>query len=91
MNCFCLIFTLIWAALTDLNCLLSRYHSYFIPFSFLPHPEPQKQPFYLLSTFLWDKEYAFPEAAHCQGAESTFQKKKTKAWIWQLKFGGALE
>lgn len=51
MNCFCVIFTLISAALTDLNCHLSHYHSYFILFSFLPHPEPQKQPFYLLIYF----------------------------------------
>lgn len=31
-------------------------------------------------------EYAFPEPAHLQGAETTFKKKKTMAWIDSTDF-----
>lgn len=43
--------------------------------------EPQRQTFYLLPTFLWDKEYAFPEPARHQSAKTTFQTNQGLALI----------
>lgn len=70
-----------WPKLSShLNCLLSLFS--FLPFPSSPSQSRKSKPptSYLVFSGTRIMEYAFPEPAHLQGAETTFQKNCGLDW-----------